>query len=84
MLRTPPQGERLEGENAYQLDDTRDEAGKKVPGIKVDAQKRICLGKLPSTLIIQASPAGISTSTPLPTPLPTPLTTPLTMSVAPG
>ena len=47
-------GERLEGENAYQLDDTVDAAsGRKVPGVKVDAQKRICLGKLPSTLILQ-------------------------------
>ena len=48
------EGERLEGENAYQLDDTVDAAsGRKVPGAKVDAQKRICLGKLPSTLILQ-------------------------------
>ena len=36
-------GEVLEGENAYQLDS----------GEKVDAQKRICLGALPDTLIIQ-------------------------------
>ena len=47
------EGERLEGENAYQLDDTVDSGGNKVPGRKVDAQKRICLGKLPSTLILQ-------------------------------
>ena len=36
-------GEMLEGENAYALDS----------GEKVNAQKRICLGELPSTLIIQ-------------------------------
>ena len=36
-------GSRLEGENQYQLDS----------GEKVDAQKRICLGELPQTLIIQ-------------------------------
>ena len=36
-------GERLEGENAYQLES----------GEKVSAQKRICVGELPATLIIQ-------------------------------
>mmetsp|Transcript_19646 Transcript_19646/g.59545 ORF Transcript_19646/g.59545 Transcript_19646/m.59545 type:complete len:1499 (+) Transcript_19646:3-4499(+) len=42
-LRAMVAGERLEGDNAYQLES----------GVKVDATKRICLGDLPATLIIQ-------------------------------
>jgi len=44
------EGERLEGDNQYQLDE---EQGGDAGARKVDAQKRVCLGELPSTLIIQ-------------------------------
>jgi hypothetical protein len=42
------EGERLEGDNQYQLDE--EQGGP----CKVDAQKRVCLGELPSTVIFHS------------------------------
>jgi hypothetical protein len=42
-LKAMVEGERLEGDNAYQLEN----------GVKVDATKRICIGELPATVRTQ-------------------------------